>query len=106
MKKAILVAVLAILFCVFCACVNGGDDPADPTPQATVGATVPQETEPERTRVPVIQSTLPAIGEITEAPEVTEAPLDTEVFKPETFTPGEGDLDIVTDAPGYGEINP
>ena len=103
MKKSILLAVFAVLLCVFCAC-NGNDTPAETTPEVTVGETVPPTTEPERTRVPVVESTLPPIGEMTTAPETTMEPLDTGVFLPETFVSGEGDLDVVTDVPGYGDV--
>lgn len=104
MKKSILLAVFAVLLCVFCAC-NGNDDtPAVTTPEVTAGETVPPTTEPERTRVPVVESTLPPIENLTTAPVTTPEPLDTGVFLPETFVSGEGDLDIVTDAPGYGNV--
>lgn len=103
MKKSIMLAVFAVLLCVFCAC-NGNNTPAENTPEVTVGETVPSATEPERTRVPVIESTLPSIEDLTTAPETTMVPLDTGVFLPETFAPGEGDLDVVTDAPGYGNV--
>ncbi len=104
MKRTLLLALLALLLCVFCACDKNGGKPNE---EATIGRTeelTPMVTEPERTRVPVIESTLPPIGELTEAP-ATEAPLDSSAFLPETFDRGEGDLDIVTDVPGYGNVN-
>ena len=99
MKKAVFIGILAVLFCVFCACQKENDTP----PPSSDALTSAQE-EPTRTRVPVVTSTLPPLPEVTEAPEVTPE-IDTSLFRPETFPDREdGTLELVPDEPGYGEI--
>lgn len=101
MKKAILISVLAVLFCVFCACQGKTDSPAGESTDTTV--LTASGTEPERTRVPVSTSTLPPLPDETEAPG-TEPEIDTSLFQPETFEEGAGVLEVVTDVPGHGAI--
>lgn len=102
MKKAIIISVFALLFCVFCACARRNDTPPDETSGTT--ETEMQEEETIRTRVPVVTSTLPPIPEPTTEPETTQE-LDDSVFRPETFPEqDEGTVGIGSDSPGYGEI--
>ena len=100
MKKAIVISVLALLFCVICvsACRKGEDTP----PSDDVTVTESQE-EPTRTRVPVVTSTLPPLPEPTEEPETSQE-LDDSIFRPETFPEQDGTLEVGSDVPGYGEI--
>ena len=103
MKKAIVISVLALLFCVICvsACRKGEDTPPDLTSDG-VTVTESQE-EPPRTRVPVVTSTLPPLPEPTEEPETSQE-LDDSIFRPETFPEQDGTLEVGSDVPGYGEI--
>lgn len=101
MKKAILISLLALMFCVFCvsACRNEEDQPPVESTQGEVTSTE----EPTRTRVPVVTSTLPPLPVTTDAPETTRD-LDDSIFLPETFEEQDGTLAVGSDVPGYGEL--